>query len=347
VYSQEIDDTGFTLKRRTTADLTTNPNWSVSGTYGTSNSSGFLELTITSGSENTLISGSVIYGIQISDQITMLSPFLSGQQTPLIMVQAGCPDSEIQTNWLRYKNPATLNETQHLNADLGTTSLRLFESSDSTPDNEILDTQVDIDKRYVISDPTTAIGHSKTFVKTTCEEGVVSTDNGARAYLSKSGAMVLELASSADDLSQGATENSEFLLAVNSTDILSVENFNTANYIGLFSDYGSTDGSEKTTPAKASCENGTCTVTLYDPGQNLDKATYTLRLNNSETALNKPSSGFISGTISNNSIVNSSAKTTCSINRDYNGSGSYFIACTGESLISQGSKLTLFLVAKG
>lgn len=335
-YSQNIGSNGFTLSRRTTPDLDETPDWTVSGTYGTNNSSRFFELNITDPGDTSLTTGSIIYGIQVSSEITLLSPFISGTDTPLALVQAGCPTTLINTNWLTLKRPATLNESQHTGHDFGTSEVSLIDSDDGT------DLSFRLNQTYDIQSPTTPIGNASRVLESSCSNGVVTGASGTRAYVSTSGAMIIERATSTEDLDQGATANSEFLFALQSKDVLATTDFDAGSYVGLFTDSTMTDG-QKTSGAKAECASGSCTITLYQTFAGLQEGN-SYNLNLETEALNAPSSGLLSGTLTNNSN-NSQSSITCSINTDYNGSGQYFIACIGGSPGADNSTVNLFLVA--
>lgn len=334
--SLEKEDDNFTLERRNAPGDDDDWNGEVGGTYEVSNSSGFLELTVVTSGESGLAVDQKLFGIRVSDELTLLKPFFDTISHPIALVKTGCPTETTQTgSWISFKGPATTNTEKHNGNHYGNYKYGKM-------DDEY---KLSVDPQFNLSDPLADLG-GQTIAEGTCDDGLVTIAE-RQIYFSTGGSMVMELANSESELSDGNTQDAEFLLGLEQRALTSLADFD-GTYIGLFSNTALA-ASARNFGVKSECGDGSCEITLFsDIAAGNESTIYTLDLANSEKGLNQPTAGYIVGSLSLKDSTDDGATMTCSINSDYadSTSGDNFIACVGLAPGSDSEYINVFLVTK-
>jgi len=303
-------------------------NLEISGEYSEL-SNGFLKLSIsdaTSGSN--VVAGTSYYGIEIGTELKFLQPIGSSQPQIIALVESnGCPTS-FTGNWLQYKWENTSNSESHTENQFG-----VFAYSSVEGDNIRLDSQ------YNLDDPTDERG-DLVLSSGLCEDDINTSDN-RQYHFSPGTSTLIELASSNADISNGISNNTQFLINLEQRNLSATTDFN-STLIGFY--YNQQNGSVE--PVLAECTSGVCSINIIDDVESGQLRAGDFALTFEETDINTPSRGFVTGELTNPN--NQVGATVCSINRDYDGSGDLLIACVGiapESIITP-NYTNLFLVSQ-
>jgi len=328
------DESGdFTFDRSTTPNGTS--DWSVLGRYQTLESE-FIQLTVESGS---LAANRTISGIQISNDLVVLLPFIDNDNALQLLTLAGCPTNEtISSNWLLYKTTSPLEDEKHTPYHFGT-----FYYS------RVAEGTQQLQHQYALTDPTPSESpdNGVTLSNGKCTDGLLT--SGTHQYYFTQGATALiESAQTEEQIAEGNTNGAQFLLSVEAREIGGVSTLD-GNYIGVLQD-PQFNGGEQSFPIKGSCAGGVCTlkeVTDLTTGET-EQLGYELTFTSTDIIENKPIAGMIMGNITEPGNNPGTAQLACSFNADYAGSGDHALICVGFSpgTTDESTLMNLYMVAK-
>ncbi|SMF62692.1 hypothetical protein SAMN02745866_04029 [Alteromonadaceae bacterium Bs31] len=326
--SLDEDNNTFELVRSSNPEA--DPNLELSGDT-TELSSGFIAFEVRSSSDLQVVElGDTFHGIRLGEELTVLSPNGAAPDQLLFLSRANnCPSSKVSTNWVLLKFADTLNTDEHVDGHYG-----LFEYS------PLGETAI-IENFYKLSEPEQAIDGIKVTDGTCDSSGILSAAN-RQIYFSQGSTAVIELAQTEDDITNGNSANTQFLVSLQQRSISAASDYD-GKHIGLLRD-SAKQGGEKVDLVKADCTSGECSISFVTDPENgsVETDTYTLRLPDEEK--NIPNAGFVLGSLSNSQ--NAAGTSVCTINTDYAGASKHFFACVGYSPGDDGQFTHMFLVSE-
>jgi hypothetical protein len=251
-------------------------------TASASSVNGFLKFSVTgsSGSGGPAV-GSTAYGLEVPGMAMFIKPLDSGNPDQIIAAVASgkCPTSNINANWIIVKQSGGSNVSSTTQDTFGT-----FTYTESTR-------VASVAKRYSLAAPTTDLG-SNTFSSATCSNGIMSvavSGDTAIMYLTAVGGAIVNTASV-------TSSNASYIFA------LPVASITPTLFSGTYSGFvymGSQSSGSKfkaikfTVTGAASSMTGTGNVVTDVDTDTLSAQTVSLNL----TAINSPSSGLMTGTL--------------------------------------------------
>ncbi len=319
------DNNTFDLDRRSKPDAES-PDLEIEGNT-TELSSDFIEFEVTKTSNTLQIAvGDLFYGIQVGEEITVLSPNSAEQDHILFLSRANNCPSLIGANWVVHKFPATTDDN-HADGHFGIYS---YSPTSGTASVEL---------GYELSTPDTSLDGLVVSEDKCDTDGVITSSNN-RIYFSQGSSAVLELSPSEDDIDKGT--NTQLLVTLEKKTLSAATDFD-GKHLGFLKNTSQQDG-EEVDLVNTECTSGTCTISFISDPENGDTETDTYTLVLPEAEINKPSAGFVIGTLTNASDEESTI--ACSVNNAYGGTSKAFFGCIGYAPGDTSNFTHLFLVSE-
>lgn len=325
-YTATIGNGSFTINKFASTSSTT-ADFTVSG--ASSDVYGFKKLVVSSvtGTGGPAVD-EVAYGLEVPGLALFVKPLNTAAPDQVIAAVASgtCPSADLNANWVIVKQSSGSNVMSGSQDTFGT-----FSYTASTG-------VASVATKYSLAATTTNLG-SNAFSSATCANGVMSVSNGggdtAVMYLTAGGGAIVNTASS-------NSSNASYIFGLPAATISG------DSFAGIYSGFvymGGQSSGSKFKPIKFTLTWSGSALTgtgykLTDPSADTtsaDSATLSL------TALNSPSSGFMTGTLS---TPGGSATVACMLVANANSSGKQVISCAGSDPGSTTSLFNFLLVSR-
>ncbi len=269
----------------------TSPDFDVNGTYITLPNN-FLELNITSSSNSNVNNGDTAYALEVPGYALFVKPTGSGDT--ISMITSGTCPSSLDANWINVK---TNDDTSDANEDFFGT----FTYDSSTND-------FDVPFGYALTNGFSSIAQSHD-LNATCSNGILSitasNGNVTKGYLSASGGAIAY--HDLNDITIAIPKDNITLADINGT------------YSGFI--YRNDSGNDQSAIKMVCDSTGNCTGYEIDRNDLNTSTSVTITY----TTPNDPSTGFITGTLTDGGSTTSNV--ACSVDLDAGGSGKNVLNC--------------------
>lgn len=297
----------------------------INGTYARFDT-GFLKLTVTTATgtaDDLPVAGAEAYALEVPGFAFILKPI--GDDSEVIpMVTAGdCPVEDVVANWIHVKMRDGADATSTEQDFFGTFAYEVATGIPSLPTKYSLESF-------------TALG-SGTLSAGTCADGIMEVDEAVMYLTSQGGAIVHANAES-------ETEDS-FIFAFPAEENLDSGEDLAGDYAGLVFDSAVAEGQDSLFPVAITI-TGTVTTVTGTGTQLTDVETGAVGTGTASislTALNSPSDGFMTGTIT---IATQTGDLACMATLDVEGTGKNTINCIAQSPSDNTQYFNILMVSK-
>lgn len=323
-YSAALNADGtFTITRA--ADINSAASLTVAGTYSRL-STGFVYMTVTAVTGTGPSVGDTAYGMEIPGFAFLVKP-VGGDSHVIPMVASGtCPTADFTANWIAGDKDDSTSATNIAADFFGTFSYNATANTATLP------------AKYALAGPFTALGAGTVPGLGTCSSGVLSFTGGAMWLTSLGGALV--------HANTGGETADQIIIAMPATSLASTTSL-AGNYAGLvFNKDLPTGDANRLFPVSVTATAPTSTTMSMTGTQLTDvttgatgAGTATLAI----TAMNSPSAGFMTGTVT---VGASNGLMVCSAAVNAVSSGKNFINCVAQSPDDNTQMFNLLMVSK-
>ena len=319
------DDTFNITMRETASDPVA---MTITGDYETL-VSGFLKLTVGTVTADSGVDApspnDVGYALNVPGYVFILKPLDATGDQVIPMVSGGeCPTENVDANWVMVKVDNSADASDSNRDFFGTFH---FDVSTETPS---LPTKFALDQS-----PVTGGGLSSG----TCAEGIMVVDDEGEMYLTTNGGAIVRTGID----TPGDESDDNFIFGFSQQAVGDISNV-AGDYAGLLFDANQASGSQ-ISPVSVTCAaNGACTGNIVTDIENntLSADSVTISL----TTADNPSTGFITGTITDSKPGSIAGNMACMANSDAQGTGKNIVSCVGQSPGDATEMFNVLLVSK-